>query len=176
MLIYHRIRRWQAEWNVYSQLMCRIAKAVVPPEYGGSKDSRDKACRKIGNWLGPGVSRSLSLDYSVYVGSALGTSGQELSGGFQDDEDGVLGEAFFEGVKAVFDWCNGDRSRWSSLAYEYLYVRVTHGIAVHLYRMALERGHSWPFNVDADVLASSRLLAIAVAGMVYGANIQRVVP
>ena len=176
MLIYHQLRRWQAEWNEYSRLMCRIAKAVVPPEYGGSTNSRDKACGKIGNWLGPGVSRSLSLDYSVYVGSALGASGQELSRGFQDDVDGALGEALSEVVKAVFAWCDGDRSRWSSLAYEYLYVRATHGIAVQLYRMELERGHSWPFNVDPDVLASSRLLAIDVVGIVYGAKIHRVVP
>ena len=175
MATYHWLMRWKAEWNTYSRLLNKIALTFLPGEFSGDGKSRDKACLRIGNWLGPGLSRSVALDYSVFIGSASGICSGKLWVPASVTTDSVLGAAFGEGVRAVFVWCGTDRHRWSLSAYEFVYVQVTHGIARYLYKLPVDGGDSLPVSVAPDILACSRLLAIEATDAIYRANLQRLV-
>lgn len=164
---YHQLQGWKLHGASHENQLSRLANEVVQKRGGLDAKSQAAVCQKIGKRLGHHLPRSLVIEYSVYVCCASGVSEKELSKSICSVDTGVSGAAISAGIQAVFNWAFENNHEWSSASYQFLCVQVSNGIAAYLYDEEFDRGKRWPFALDTDVLACSRLLAITVAEAIY---------
>ena len=160
----------------YAAYISALAENVVPVGRGLETDARAKLCKKIGQQLGPSLSGSPAAEYSIYICSAASPLGLRLSKSDGGEGREVLDPAISAGVGGVFTWVSKENRDWTTGCYQHLYIKVSEGIACRIYESAVKSGRRWPFVIDVDVLACSRLLAATVADSVYRSGVHRLMP
>ena len=173
---YHRLLRWLRFGKRYADRIDALAKDVFPVAGGLGAKARNEACAKIGQRLGQKLSGSPAGEYSVYVCGAAGPLGLRLSSTVESPGHEILDPAVSAGIRGVHTWVSVDKRAWTMECHQYLYIQVSEGLASHLYDSAVSCGRRWPFGIDADVLACSRLLAMVVADAVYRSGVHRLMP
>ena len=173
---YHAFLLWRRFGRSYAAHISELAKNAVPLGGGLGINAHEKLCRKIGQQLGPKLSGSPAAEYSVYICSAASPLGLRLSSSVKGVGHEVSDPAVSAGVRGVFAWVSEDKREWTTACHQYLYIKVSEGIASHIYDSAVKCGKRWPFVIDADVLACSRLLAATVADSVYRSGLYRLMP
>ena len=173
---YHAFLLWRRFGKSQADRISALAENAVPVGRGLGKNAHEKLCRRIGQQLGPKLSGSPAAEYSVYICSAARPLGLRLLSSVGGEGHEVWHPAVSAGVQGVFTWVSEEKREWTTGCYQYLYVKVSEGIASQIYDTAVKCGKRWPFAIDADVLACSRLLAATVADSVYRAGLHRLMP
>ena len=173
MWMYHSFQRWRLNGRIHETQLGKLAYKVMDNLGRHEKAQRKKLCKKIGKRLSSNLSRAQTLEYSVYICQASHGSGRELSNAALRVDLGVSEAAISAGIQAVIDWVDQPKRGWPSSTYQFLYIRVSGGIASQLYCREVDRGRRWPFIVDADILACSRMLAVLVTDAMYRAKLHR---
>ena len=180
---YHTLLRSRGLGARYARHISALAVSAVPTGRGLGDDARTRLCKKIGQQLGTRVSGSPAGEYAVYICSAGSPLGLRLPEAVAGQGHDVAGEgrqisdpAISAGVKGVFTWVSEDEREWNTASHQYLYIKVSEGIAGQIYDCAVKSGRRWPFVIDADVLACCRLLSATVADSVYRSGVHRLMP
>ena len=176
MWMYHSFQRWRSNGRVHETQLRSLAKRTMRTLGLEDAGLLEKLSRKIGKRLGPSLSRSPVMEYSAYICNASGGAVTEVSKAAKRIDTGVTEAAISAGIKAVFEWMGDGKQEWSSACYQFLFVQVSIGVASNLYDTEVKRQKQWPFVVDADILACSRLLAVCVAEAIYKAKLHQLAP